>query len=467
MLHNDRDALHNIIRGLGSETGIRRIRLFNKEGRITLSTEAGEINTVVDKNAEACYGCHQQSAPLTKLNRRDRARRFTDKQGRSVLAVIQPVANAPECSSAACHVHPAGQQVLGVIDANLSLDTVDEQMAQHQANLWYFLMGAIVLGSALAVGFIWIVVYRPVKKLIDGTHRVADGDLAYRLPVGSDDELGDLARSFNKMTAKVEGVQAEIEERVRRKTAELEKVHKTLLSSEKMASIGKLAATVAHEINNPLFGILTYAHLTLRGVQKLEFEGRDEMAEQLQTIERESKRCGELVKSLLTFSRQAPSQREPQDLNTVVHRAVQLVKPKVDMQGIELKETLAEGMPLVECDGNQIQQVILVLMVNASEAMPKGGTLEVSTEFDGIDEQELVRVKDSGSGIPAEVLPRIFDPFFTTKEDQNRTGLGLAVAASIVEQHAGDITVRSEPGAGTEFRVALPATVTATAGVRQ
>src|ERR1019366_3002008 len=147
------------------------------------------------------------------------------------------------------------------------------------------------------------------------------------------------------MTAKVEGVQAEIEERVRRKTAELEKIHKTLLSSEKMASIGKLAATVAHEINNPLFGILTYAHLTLRGVQKLEFEGRDEMAEQLQTIERESKRCGELVKSLLTFSRQAPSQREPQDLNTVVHRAVQLVKHKLDMQNIGLKESLAEGLP--------------------------------------------------------------------------------------------------------------------------
>jgi len=377
------------------------------------------------------------------------------------------VDNAPECSNAACHVHPAGQQVLGVIDANLSLDTVDEQMAQHQANLGYFLLGALLLGSGLAVAFIWIVVYRPVRKLIAGTHRVADGDLSYRLPVGSDDELGDLARSFNKMTAKVEGVQAEIEERVRRKTAELEKIHKTLLSSEKMASIGKLAATVAHEINNPLFGILTYAHLTLRSVQKMEFEGRDEMAEQLQTIERESKRCGELVKSLLTFSRQAPSQREPQDLNTVVHRAVQLVKHKLDMQNIELKESLSEGLPPMDCDGNQIQQVILVLMVNAAEAMPKGGTLEVATEFDAAGEQGVVRVKDSGSGIPADVLPRIFDPFFTTKEDQNRTGLGLAVAAGIIEQHAGEITVRSEPGAGTEFRVALPATAAAMAGAKQ
>src|ERR1019366_6530154 len=142
------------------------------------------------------------------------------------------------------------------------------------------------------------------------------------------------------------------------------------------------------------------------------------------------------------------SQREPQDLNTVVHRAVQLVKHKLDMQSIELKESLAEGLPAVECDGNQIQQVILVLMVNASEAMAKGGTLTVTTEFDSASEQGVVRVKDSGSGIPEDVLPRIVDPFFTTKEDQNRTGLGLAVAAGIIEQHAGEITVRSKPEIG-------------------
>jgi two-component system NtrC family sensor kinase len=303
--------------------------------------------------------------------------------------------------------------------------------------------------------------------LIDGTHRVAEGDLSYRLPVTSDDELGDLARSFNKMTGEVEGVHAEIEERVRRKTAELEKAHKVLLATEKMASVGKLAATVAHEINNPLFGILTYARLVLRNLMKLNVEGRDEMAEQLQTIERESKRCGDLVKNLLTFSRQAPSNREPQDLNTIIHRATLLVKHKLDMQSIELRESLAEGLPPVECDANQIQQVILVLMVNASEAMPKGGTLEVSTEFDKAAEQGVVRVRDTGSGIPADVLPRIFDPFFTTKEDVNRTGLGLAVAAGIVEQHTGEITVHSTPGEGTEFRVALPATAAVPSGARQ
>jgi two-component system NtrC family sensor kinase len=132
------------------------------------------------------------------------------------------------------------------------------------------------------------------------------------------------------------------------------------------------------------------------------------------------------------------------------------VKHKLDMLSIELQESLAEGLPPVGCDANQIQQVVLVLMVNASEAMPKGGSLSVSTGFDEATEQGFVCVKDTGSGIPADVLPRIFDPFFTTKEDQNRTGLGLAVASSIVEQHAGEISVCSTPGEGTEFKVTLP-----------
>ena len=455
MLHNDRDALYTVIHEMGGEPGIRRIRIFNKEGRITVSTEADEVGTVVDKSAEACYGCHAQSAPLAKLNRPDRARIFTDK-GERVLGVIRPIENSRACFSAACHVHPASQRVLGVVDANLSLAGVDAQMARQQATLVWFLIGAITIGSLIAVLFIFVVVYRPVQELIRGTHRVAGGDLDYRLPVRSDDELGDLAASFNKMTAEVAGEQARIEEQVRRKTAELERVYKTLLSTEKLASIGKLAATVAHEINNPLFGILTYSRLVRRELGKQDFAGRDDLAEQLETIERESKRCGDLVKNLLTFGRQAPSHRELNDLNVVARRAVALLKHKLDLQNVELRECLAADLPPVECDANQMQQVLIVLLVNASEAMPKGGSVTLSTALDPASDHVVVRVKDTGSGIPEDVLPHIFDPFFTTKQDQLRTGLGLAVAHSIVEQHGGEISAQSTPGEGTEFMVALP-----------
>jgi two-component system NtrC family sensor kinase len=456
MLHNDRDALLNIINELGGEPGIQRIRILNKDGLITYSTDSKELGVPVDKSAEGCISCHAQSAPLAKLTRRDRTRYFTDKRGYRMLAVMREIENGPDCSNGSCHVRDAGHSVLGVIDTTLSLAAVDQQIATHRANLTWFLVGSMMFGSGAALVFMWVVVHRPVKALSDGMHRVAEGDLEYRLPVTWDDELGDLAKSFNKMTAEVGGVHAEIEEQVRRKTAELERVHKTLLRSEKMASIGKLAATVAHEINNPLFGILTYARLVLRELLKHEVPGRDDMAEQLQTIERESKRCGDLVKNLLSFSPQAPSIREPHDLNTVVHRAVLLIKHKLEMQNIELIENLGADLPPVQCDANQIQQVVLVLMVNAGEAMPKGGRLEITTQFDPQTDRGVVRVKDTGGGIPTDVLPHIFDPFFTTKEDQQRTGLGLAVAQGIVEQHAGEIVVHSVPGEGTEFQVSLP-----------
>ena len=460
MLRNDRDALLNIVQELGSQSGIGRVRLFNKDGRITVSSDAREAGRVVDKRAEGCVQCHAQALPLERPRVAEHAREFQEN-GEPMLGVMRAIYNSPDCSNAACHHHPASQRVLGVIDAHLSMASVEAQIQQQQAALKWFLAGAIVFGCAAAVLFMWVAVYRPVRKLIDGTHRVAGGDLDYRLPVNSGDELGDLAASFNKMTAEVAGVQAEIEEQVRRKTAELERAHKSLLSSEKMASIGKLAATVAHEINNPLFGILTYARLVLRAILKLDITGRDELAEQLQIIERESKRCGDLVKNLLTFSRQAPSNREPNDLNAIVRRAILLVKHKLVMQSIELRETLAAELPPVSCDANQIQQVIMVLMVNASEAMPKGGRLEVSTAYESASELCAVRVRDSGCGIPEEVLPRIFDPFFTTKEDQMRTGLGLAVAHSIVEQHVGEILVDSKVGEGTEFTVRLPAVAVA------
>jgi len=456
MLHNDRQALYNVIQELGSEPGIRRIRIFNKEGRISFSTDAAEVNRVVDKRAEACYGCHAQSAPLVKLNRPDRARIFPG-QGERLLGVIRPIDNDPAC--VACH--PAGQRVLGVIDANLSLAAVDAQLAEHRAHLLLFMGITLAMIWLVSVIFIWAVVHRPVKELIAGTHRVADGDLDYRLEVRNHDELSDLASSFNKMTTEVAGAHAEIEERVRRKTAELDQAHRSLLASEKMASIGKLAATVAHEVNNPLFGILTYARLTLKEVEKGAAGSREEMAGHLRIIERESKRCGDIMRNLLTFARQAPTHREPNDLNTLIGRALVLVRHQAELLGIELRSRQQQDLPQVSCDAGQIQQAVLVLLVNATEAMPHGGVLEVATEMDSAAEQARIRVRDTGPGISPEVLSQIFDPFFTTKEDQQRTGLGLAVARSIVEQHGGEIAVESTPGKGTEFTIKLPAAVEA------
>jgi two-component system NtrC family sensor kinase len=465
MMRNDREALYQVISTIGAEPGIRRVRIFNEEGRITFSTDSAEINTSVDKGAEACYGCHARGEPLSKLERPDRARIFLDPHGQRVLGVIRPIENEPECSNAACHVHPSSRRILGVIDTHLSLAPVDTQVAAQEAELERFTAVAIVLFSVASALFIWTVVERPLKELMSGIHKVAAGDLGYRLPARSGDELGEVAKSFNRMTESLAHAQQEItawghtlEDRVEQKTRELEGAQQAILAREKMASLGKLAATVAHEVNNPLAGILTYASLTLKRLEKLPCEPgvRAEMSESLRTIERESRRCGDLMRNLLAFARQTPSQREPNDLNLLVEHGLALVHHGLELQGIALKVDLQQELPLLPCDAGQIRQVILALLVNAIEAMPNGGRLEVSTALDAGAQALQVRVRDNGVGIPSDVLPHIFEPFFTTKENQQGTGLGLAVARSILEQHGGEIAVNSTPGKGSEFTISLP-----------
>ena len=465
MLRNDREALYQVIHTLGSEPGIRRIRIFNEEGRISFSTQPDEVDTLVDKEAEACYGCHALEAPLTRLDRPDRARVFTDAQNQRVLGLIRPIENEAACSQAACHAHPPERRILGVIDADLSLATVDAQLAAQMTELVQFTAVALVVIALVSAVFIWLFVHRPVHELTEGTQRVAGGELDYRLPVRSGDELGRMAISFNKMTADLAEARAELtdwarslEDRVEEKTRELESAQSHLIASEKMASLGKLAATIAHEVNNPLAGILTYARLTMKWLEKDGFDPKvkAEMTEHLGIIVRESRRCGEIMRNLLAFARQAPDHREPNDINTLTEHALRLIEHQLELQDIELQKEIADTLPVLECNAGQIQQVILALLVNATEAMPHGGRLKVTTGLSADGQSVEIRVLDSGTGIPEDILPHIFEPFFTTKEEQSRTGLGLAVAHSIVDQHSGQIAVRSAPGGETEFTVTLP-----------
>jgi two-component system NtrC family sensor kinase len=186
-------------------------------------------------------------------------------------------------------------------------------------------------------------------------------------------------------------------------------------------------------------------------------ELRTPLLEQLEIIAVESRRCGEIMRNLLTFARQAPLHRTRNDLNDLVMRVDRLMRHQFEMQDIEVNLKLEPNLPPVECDAGQIQQIVLVLIMNATEAMPRGGCLKIATESILNESSVRLRVADSGPGIPEDVLPHIFEPFFTTKEHSQSTGLGLAVAKSILDQHGGGIQVRSKEGEGAEFIVTLPA----------
>ena len=469
MLRNDREALYQVISTIGNEPGIRRIRIFNEEGRISVSTEPHEVNTLVDKRAEACYGCHapetSRGQPLERLARRDRARIFSDAQGQRVLGVIRPIENEPACANAACHAHPPDRRILGVIDTHLSLATVDARLAEQQGHLVRFTGLAVPLFSAVSMVFIWLVVHRPIQELTTGTRKVAQGDLSHRLPVRSRDELGALAASFNKMTADLAEAHAELtawtrtlEDRVEQKTRQLQRANEQVLQVEKMASIGKLAAVVAHEINNPLSGILTYTKLLEKWLEHGDWDAarRAEVSNSLQLIESESRRCGEIVRNLLTFARAAPMNLERTNLNAVVERVVRLVQHQLELANIQLQLELAGNLPAVHGDPAQLQQVLLALVMNAIDAMPGGGNLWLRIRSRREGREVQVEVQDDGVGIARDVLPRLFEPFFTTKERGCGIGLGLAISLSIVERHGGRIEVASEPGKGTTFTVTLP-----------
>ena len=465
MMRNDREALYQAINDIGTQPGMGRIRILNSSGQINFSTDPSELHTVVSKQAATCQDCHSDGGKLHEPLLSHHARFYKDAQGQQALAVVRAVENEPGCANASCHSHSPNQRILGMVDVSLSLAPVNQQIALQQAELFWFTVAAVVVFSFLSILFIWRVVANPMKQLLRGIQKVASGDVAQRLPVKSQDEFGELAGSFNKMTESLVQAQREneawaqtLEQRVEEKTRDLETAQRALFEREKMASIGKLAATVAHEVNNPLEGILTYARLTLKKLEKTVSDDspRAEMAENLHTIERESRRCGDLMRNLLAFARKSPSQREPNDLNELIRHGLALVRHQMELRGIELKTELQEGLPLLRCDAGQIRQVILAILVNATEAMPGGGTLGVFTALDRRKQNVEVRIRDTGIGIPPEVLPHIFEPFFTTKEDQQNTGLGLAVAHSILEQHGGSISVKSAPDQGSEFLITLP-----------
>jgi two-component system NtrC family sensor kinase len=419
----------------------------------------------VDKDAEACYGCHVQQQPLAKLDRPDRFRVYR-KDGQRVLAIITPIENQPNCSNAACHAHPATQQILGVLDTHLSLARTDQQLAQGTGRMLAYDLLAMIAIGVLSWLFIRLMIDRPLRQLQAGTHKLREGELGYQIKVTARDQIGDLAESFNSMSLQVRAANEQLvswaktlEERVDEKTRELRRHHDEMLHVETMATVGRMAAVVAHEINNPLSGILTYSKLLKKWVDngQVGAEKRDETVQCLNLISSESRRCGELVKNLLSFSRHTPINIESTDLNPVIQQCCLLLRHNFDIAGIQVHEQLSETLPSLPCDGSQIEQVLLAVMVNAADAMPSGGNLWLESRLSEDARQVLITVRDDGSGIAPDVLPRIFEPFVTTKENGHGTGLGLAVSRSIVERHGGTITVQSQVGNGTTVTIALPA----------
>ncbi len=462
MLLNRKEEVHGTLAKIAQTPDVAAVRIYDKRGTIIFSTEPREIGRRVDRQADACVSCHEASQPLRALTTEKRLRVYRGPDGGRILGVISAIENHPECSDNACHAHRSDQTILGVLDVMMSMRYVDERIAaMSRQNLLSSLVMILVIGGASAL-FIWRVVRRPVGRLIAGTQRIAQGDLDTRLAVDSRDELGLLAASFNRMTDDLRRARQELtdwsvnlEKKVVEKTEELSRAQRQIIQMEKMSSLGKLATTVAHELNNPLAGILTYSKLVARDLGEEGFppEERDEIARYLDLIQKESRRCGDIVRNLLLFARPSGGEFALQEINPILARAAMLIHHHSEMAGIQVQTIPLDGDDRVVCDADQLQQALVALLVNATEAMPGGGTLTVRA--DGDADRVRIRVADTGIGIAPELIPRIFEPFFSTKEGGTGVGLGLAVVYGIVQRHGGTIEVDSEVGRGTTFTVVL------------
>jgi two-component system NtrC family sensor kinase len=333
--------------------------------------------------------------------------------------------------------------------------------------LWknlYFFLGITIL----AMGLISIVamkvahrISRPIRAMADAAKKIAQGDYSQEVEVSSDDEIGFLADNFNTMVSELARAHQELkdwgetlERKVEQRTAELKAMQAHLIQSEKLAGVGKLAAGVAHEINNPLTCVLTNSSLLLEDLPP-----EDPRREDLQTIVDETLRCRKIVKGLLDFARQTKPRKQDLNLNKVAEDVLALVRNQASFRNITMRTELDPGIPSVLADADQMRQVVLNILLNAADAMPHGGALRIRSCFEPKSNQVMLRISDTGPGIPAEIQDRLFEPFFTTKK--TGTGLGLAVAYGIMERHKGALKVESSPGHGTTIVVILSTDVKA------
>ncbi len=450
--------IQQTIEAIGSAEGVIRVRVFDKKGKIAYSSEKKDVGTVLDKKSPVCTGCHEgkghpEVTPSWSISK--------DAKNFRILNIVQPIANEPACYTSTCHVHSKKERVLGIVEANLSLAPLDKSVKQQGIAITIYIMVFLFVISVVLCIILWNFVSTPVSMLAQGMERVAGGDLDYHLEVRSRDEMGDLAVAFNAMTFDLKKAKDELvewgntlEKKVQEKTAAIQMAQAQLIHSEKLASLGRMAAGVAHEINSPLTGIVTFGHLLLK-----KFQPGTEEYEDVEVIIEQANRCSTIIKGLLGFARASAAEKAATNVNDVINHAMNIVRNKADFFNIKLITNFDNAVHPVKADPSQLQQVFLNMIMNAADAVEGKGTITVTTGNIRDDGRDYVEIEfnDTGPGISEENLAKVFEPFFTTKPVGKGTGLGLAVSHGIIQEHGGKIIVRTKVGEGTSFFVRLPA----------
>lgn len=474
MLIAHREIVEQTVNVIGTGPDIMSIAIYDKTGKIIYSSDKKSVGQVIGKDSLSCRICHADSKPSEVILKDQNWMITKDHNKGKSLKFVLPIYNEPPCYTATCHRHPKNQRVLGVLETDLSTASVDRTIRQNR--LGTILFGGLFV-SIISVSLCIILynfVSKPISLLEEGMKRIAQGDLDYEIKINTSDEMGLLARTFNNMTKDIkrykenmENWTKALEEEIQKKTTEIMKAHEQLINAEKLASLGRMAAGVAHELNSPLTGIVTFAHLMLKRIPPENKQDRED----LEIIIEQANRCSKIIKGLLGFSRKATAERVEINMNTLLDSTIAMVRNQAKFHNIKIVLNFDESLPLVHVDPNQMQQIFLNMLINAADAMNERGQITIATRT-VVGQEETpwfkmghpqegkkfieIEFTDTGPGIPEEYMGKIFEPFFTTKPVGKGTGLGLAVSYGIIKRHGGNITVRSEPGKGASFFIRLP-----------
>jgi two-component system NtrC family sensor kinase len=374
--------------------------------------------------------------------------------------------NSESCYTSSCHAHDRNEEVLGSLFIKFPLTGLDDALDKSTKD--YFLLASIM--TLLLVTFLIILtnkkIKNPLNAIIKASEAVAKGDKSTRLRI-TPNQLSDMrmvSYAFNDMldnlqnaTNELQNWSQQLEYKVQKKSEELGQAQNELINIERIASLGKLSLSVAHEINNPLSGILVYAKLISKQLNSNELDEAKKaiMLKHLKFIENETKRCGDIVKGLLDFSRKDQNDFEPKHLHEILLDTYDLMSHSMKVANIHFLSNLSAKADLIYCSPNQIKQICVATLVNAMEAVTENGEIPLRTS--NPDENHiLIEIVDNGVGISEEDIPHIFEPFFSTKEKANGIGLGLAIVHGIIQSHKGKTDVKSERGKGTVISISLP-----------
>jgi two-component system NtrC family sensor kinase len=471
MLENDKSSLQNTLDIINTMSGIDDVNMYDSRNNLVYSSFTDESTGHSNPN---CVSCHsniatmfpekEKSYKIMDINS-DCNMNQSDNQTRHLL-IKSPILNRKSCYQSSCHAHKPTDVVLGSLIIKIPLDDLDGALKKSTTE--FFLLA--ILTTGLLMTFLIIFTRKkikdPLNAIIRASFAVANGDTSTRLEIKPHqlDDMRMVSRALNNMLDNLQAANNELqnwsqqlEYKVQKKSEELGAAQNELIHIERIASLGKLSLSVAHEINNPLSGILVYTKLVHKQVsnQDIDPAKKENILKHLKLIENETKRCGDIVKGLLDFSKKDQNDFEAKHLHEIIRKTYDLMTHPMKIANINFLTDFSAESDLIFCSPNQIKQACIAILVNASEAVTENGEIVIRTK--NPDQATIVlEITDNGLGISQEDIPHIFEPFFSTKQSASGIGLGLAIVHGIVKSHKGKIEVRSEQGKGTTISITLP-----------